>query len=126
MTTDDNNKNDLPPQIRPPGNLLDAALSHLPAEQQKALMQKALEKKLELDAKAVEADQLHSSSSVDMAQTVQQLKAIEQSTKSDYTIRANYKTASGQTNVEIKKANNNVIIIVAIVVAVIALLFLSR
>jgi len=106
--------------------LLDAALSHLPPEQQQALVQKALERRLEIDAKAVEADDRHRTSSVDMANTINQVRDLEASTKSDYTIRAEYQTASGRTNVEIKKSNNNVIIVVAIVVAILALLILSR
>jgi hypothetical protein len=116
----------LPAPVRQPGNLLDAALAHLPPQQQQALVQKALERKLEIDAKAVEADNRHRTSSVDMANTINQVRDLERSTKSDYTIRAEYETASGRTNVEIKKSNNNVIIVVAIVVAILALLILSR
>jgi hypothetical protein len=109
-----------------PGNLLDSALAHLPQEQQLALMQKALERKLEIDAKAVEADQRHRASSVDMANTIHQVRALENSTRSDYTVRADYETASGRTNVEIRKSNNTVIIVIAIVIGVLVLMLFSK
>jgi len=89
-------------------------------------MQKAIEKKLELDAKAVEADNRHRASSVDMANTIHQVRALENSTRSDYTVRADYETASGRTNVEIKKANNTVIIVIAIVIGILVLMLFSK
>lgn len=116
----------LPATVSQPGNLLDAALAHLPAAQRNALAHKALERKLDIDAKAVEADNRYRASSVDMANTIHQVRALENSTKSDYTVRASYETASGHTQVEIKKANNTVIIVVAIVIAVIVLLMFAR
>jgi len=112
--------------VSQPGNLLEAALANLPQEQQIALMQKAIEKKLELDAKAVEADNRHRASSVDMANTIHQVRALENSTRSDYTVRADYETASGRTNVEIKKANNTVIIVIAIVIGILVLMLFSK
>ena len=119
-------QSELPATVSQPGNLLDAALAHLPAEQRQALAQKALERKLDIDAKAVEADNRHRASSVDMANTIHQVRALEDSTKSDYTVRAEYETASGRTNVEIKKSNNTVIIIIAIVIAIIVLITFSK
>jgi hypothetical protein len=94
--------------------------------QRQALAQKALERKLDVDAKAVEADNRHRASSVDMANTIHQVRALEDSTKSDYTVRAEYETASGRTNVEIKKSNNTVIIVIAIVIAIIVLITFSK
>jgi hypothetical protein len=119
-------QSELPATVSQPGNLLDAALAHLPAEQRQALAQKALERKLDVDAKAVEADNRHRASSVDMANTIHQVRALEDSTKSDYTVRAEYETASGRTNVEIKKSNNTVIIVIAIVIAIIVLITFSK
>lgn len=121
-----NDQSELPATISQPGNLLDAALAHLPTEQRQALAQKALERKLDIDAKAVEADNRHRASSVDMANTIHQVRALENSTKSDYTVRAEYDTASGRTNVEIKKSNNTVVIVIAIVIAIIVLLMFSK
>lgn len=116
----------LPTSVSKPGNLLDAAIAHLPPEQQQALTQKALERKLEIDVEAKKADMRYQASSVDMANTIHQVRALEKSTKSDYTVRAEYETASGRTNVEIKKSNNMVIIIIAIVIGIVALILLSK
>lgn len=116
----------LPTSVSKPGNLLDAAIAHLPPEQRQALTQKALERKLEIDVEAKKADMRYQASSVDMANTIHQVRAIENSTKSDYTIRADYETASGRTNIEIKKSNNMVIIIIAIVIGIVALILLSK
>lgn len=112
--------------ISKPGNLLDATLAHLPPEQRKALTQKALERKLEIDVEAQKADMRHQASSVDMANTIHQIRALENSTKSDYTVRAEYETASGRTNVEIKKSNNMVIMVISIMIGIAALILLSN
>lgn len=116
----------LPATISKPGNLLDAALAHLPPEQRQALAQKALERKLDIDAKAVEADNRYVASSLDMANTIHQIRALENSTKSDYTVKAEYETASGRTNVEVKKGNNTIIITIAIVIGIIVLMIFSK
>jgi len=111
---------------KPPSNLLDAALAHLPQEQQRALAQKALERQLEIDARAVEAEHRYRTSSVEMANTIDQVRKLESATQSDYSIRAEYQTASGRTQIEIKKSQSNVVIVIAIVVAILAFLVLSR
>lgn len=116
----------LPATVSQPNNLLDVTLAHLPPEQRQAFVQKASERKLDIDAKAVEADNRYRASSLDMVNTVQQIRALENSTKSDYTVRAEYETASGRTNVEIKKANNTVIIVIAIVIAIIVLMMFAK
>lgn len=122
----ENHNKQLPTTVSQPGSLLQAALAHLPDEQKQALALKAYERKLDIDAKAEEADMRYRASSVDMVNTINQVNALEQSTKSDYTVRAEYETASGRTNVEIKKSNNTVIIVIAIVVAVIFLMLFSK
>ena len=113
-------------QVSQSGNLLDAALADLPPEQRQALMQKALEKKLDIDVEAKRAELRHQASSVDMANTVHQVRALESSTNSDYTIRADYETASGRTNIEIKKSNNLTIIVIAVVIGAIFLLLFAK
>jgi hypothetical protein len=120
------NQSNLPAAVSQSGNLLDTALANLPPEQRKALSQKALERKLDIDAMAVEADNRHRASSMDMANTLHQIRALESTTKSDYTVKAEYETASGRTNVEIKKSNNTVIIVIAIVIAIIVLVMFSN
>lgn len=108
------------------GSLLDSALANLPAEQREKLIQKALEKKLDLEVDAIKANRRFDASSADMANTVDQVRKLEASTRSDYTIRANYETASGNTTVEVKKGNNTVVIVIAVVVAIVFLVLFSR
>ena len=108
------------------GSLLDSAFQSLPQEQRQKLVEKALEKKLELDVEAVRAARRHEQSSADMHNTVRQVRELESSTKSDYTVRASYETASGNTNVEVKKSNNTTIIVVAVVIAIVFLILFSR
>jgi hypothetical protein len=125
MANEDRNKQ-LPTTVSQPGSLLQAAFAHLSDEQKQVLALKVHERKLDLDVKAEEADMRYRASSVDMVNTINQVNALEQSTKSDYTVRAEYETASGRTNVEIKKSNNTVIIVIAIVVAIIVLMLFSK
>ncbi len=107
------------------GSLLDTAFQHLPAEQRDKLLAKAIEKKLELDVDAAKAAQRHERSGIDMHNTVRHVRDLESSTKSDYTVRANFETASGNTSVEVKKSNNTTIIVVAVVVALIFLVLFA-
>jgi hypothetical protein len=108
------------------GSLLDAALQHLPSDQRDKLVAKALEEKLKLDVEAVRAQQRHDRSGIDMHNTVRHVRELESSTKSDYTVRSTFETASGNTSVEVKKSNNTTIIVVAVVVAVIFLVLFAR
>lgn len=109
-----------------PGSLLDEALSKLPKDQQERLLSKAIEKRLDIDEEAKKAELRYQSSSLDMVNTIRQVNSLEQSTKSDYTVRAEYQTASGKTNVEVKKSNNTVIIVIAIVIGIIILLMFAN
>lgn len=112
--------------VVPTGSLLDSALASLPAEQREKLIQKALDKKLDLDVEAIKANLRFNSSSADMVNTVDQVRKLEASTRSDYTVRANCETASGNTSVEVKKSNNTVVIVIAVVVAIVFLVLFSR
>jgi hypothetical protein len=107
-------------------NLLDQAVEHLSPEQKQALALKAVEKRLDIDEAAKRAALRHQSSTVDMDNTIRQVQDIENSTKSDYTIKADYDTASGHTSVQIKKTSNTAIIVIAIVIAVLAMILLSK
>jgi aspartate aminotransferase-like enzyme len=107
-------------------NLLDQVLDHLTPEEKRSLTVKAVERRLDLDEQAKKAELRHQASSADMANTVRQVEAIEKSTKSDYTIDANYETASGRTSVKIRKTNNTAIIIIVIVIGVVALFLLAK
>ncbi|MDP3029344.1 MAG: hypothetical protein Q8O04_07595 [Deltaproteobacteria bacterium] len=108
------------------GSLLETAFQSLPKEQRQKLMEKALEKKLELDVEAARAEGRHIRSDTDMHNTVRHVRELESSTKSDYTVKATFETASGNTSVEVKKSNNTTIIIVAVVIAVVFLVLFSR
>lgn len=108
------------------GSLLDSALANLPAEQREKLIQKALEQKLDLEVEGIKANRRFDASSADMANTVDHVRRLEASTRSDYTVRASYETASGNTSVEVKKSNNTVVIVIAVVVAIVFLVFFSR
>jgi hypothetical protein len=81
---------------------------------------------LEIDEDAKKADLRYQASSLDMLNTIYHVKAIEQSTKSDYTVRSEYQTASGKTNVEVKKTSNLVVILIAIVIGIVILLMFSN
>ncbi len=109
-----------------PGSLLDEALTKLPKEQQEKLLSKAIEKRLEIDDDSKRAELRYQASSLDMANTVRQIEETERTTNSDYTINAEYETASGRTKIEVKKSNNTVIIVIAIVIGVVFLLMFSN
>lgn len=119
-------KNDLTTRHASTGSLLDTAFQNLPAEQRDKLLVKALDKKLELEVDAAKAAQRHDRSGVDMHNTVRHVRDLEASTKSDYTVRATFETASGNTSVEVKKSNNTTIIVIAVVVAVIFLVLFAK
>ncbi len=119
-------KNELTTRSPSTGSLLDTAFQNLPAEQRDKLLAKALDKKLELEVDAAKAAQRHDRSGIDMNNTVRHVRDLESSTKSDYTVRANFETASGNTSVEVKKTNNTTIIVIAVVVAVIFLVLFAK
>ncbi len=103
-------------------NLLDEALSNLAPEQRKALMAKAAEKKLDIDEEAKKAQLRYHASSADMENTIKQVRDLEESTKSDYSMHAEYSTASGHTRVDIRKSGNLAVIIIVIVIGIVLLL----
>lgn len=109
-----------------PGSLLDEVLAKLPEEQQENLRFKALEKRLDIDDESKRAELRYKASSMDMANTMHQIESTERATNSDYTIKAEYETASGKTNIEVKKSNNTVIIVIAVVIGVVFLLMFSN
>jgi len=119
-------KNDLTTRPASTGSLLDTAFQNLPAEQRDKLLAKALDKRLELEVDAAKAAHRHDRSGIDMHNTVRHVRDLESSTKSDYTVRASFETASGNTSVEVKKSNNTVIIVIAVVVAVIFLVLFAK
>src|SRR4051794_40873484 len=85
-------------EIARPGNLFDALpIDKLRPEQQEQLIAKVVEHKISLDAAEKTADRKYAASGREMRKTVDQIEAIENATAADYTLRADYETASGRT-----------------------------
>lgn len=103
------------------GSLLNLALDDLTAEQKQQLVKNVIDARLDLDVSQAKADQRFGNSTRDMGNTIQAVNSLEQSSKSDYEVKSSFKTASGTTDIHVKKNNNAVIIIVAIVIGIIVL-----
>lgn len=103
------------------GSLLDIAIDDLSEQQKKQLTKSVLDARLGLDVSQAEADQRFGNSTRDMGNTIQAVNSLEHSSKSDYDVKSSFKTASGTTDIHVKKNNNTVVIIVAIVIGVIVL-----
>lgn len=106
---------------RPPSNssLLNIAAQDLSPDEQKALRTKVIDEKIALDISQHKADQRFYDSTRDMANAVHAVKALDQSSKSDYEVQSTFETASGRTNIHVKKNNNTVIIVVAVVIGIV-------
>lgn len=103
------------------GSLLNLALDDLTPDQKRQLTQNVLDERFRLDVSQAEADQRFTNSTRDMGNTIRAVNSLEQSSKSDYEVKSSFETASGTTDIHVKKNNNTVIIIVAIVIGVIVL-----
>jgi len=108
------------------GNLLNLSFGDLTDQQKHALQERIINERLNLDVSQSKADQRFYDSTRDMANTVKAVNALEQSSKSDYEVKSSHETASGQTNITVKKNNNTVIIVIAIVIGFIIFMFLKR
>jgi hypothetical protein len=108
------------------GNLLNLTLDDLSENQKIELRKKILEEQIGLDVSQAKAEQRFHNSTRDMASTVQAVRNLEQSSKSDYEVRSTFETASGNTNITVKKSNSTVIIVVAIVIGIVLFLLLSK
>jgi hypothetical protein len=131
----DNENDKLVPRARPsgelmkqrdPGSLLDTSLSKLPEDQQRRLADKVAEERLQLGVSAEKAEQRHFDSTRDMANTIRAADAFERTSSSDYEIKSTFDTASGRTDIRIKKNNNTVIIVLAVVIGIIIFMLLKR
>ena len=108
------------------GSLLNLTLDDLTENQKQELKMKIVEEKIGLDVSQAKADQRFYNSTRDMASTLQQVYNLEQSTKADYDINARYETASGSTQVTVKKNTNTMYIVVAVVVGIILFLLIRK
>lgn len=125
VITKDEIENSLPSQNELP-NLLDISYAELPEEDRKRLMVKASEANLDLQITNKKAIEDFNKSTADMQGIVHNANALEQNTNADFDIKATMKTASGKTDIHIKKNNNTVIIVVAIVLGIIIMTILSK
>lgn len=107
------------------GSLLNIAASDLSVDEQRALRPRVIEEKLQLDVSQHKADQRFVNSTRDMATTIKAVGALEDSSKSDYEVKSSFETASGRTDIHVKKNNNTVIIVVAIVIGIIIFLMVK-
>lgn len=113
--------------VRPPANssLLNIAADNLSQDERVALRRKVIDEKLALDVSQHKADQRFCDSTRDMANTVRAVNSLEQSSKSDYEVKSTFETASGRTDIHVKKNNNTVIIVVAIVIGIVILMMVK-
>jgi len=109
-----------------PGSLLNTALKNLTPEQQARITEKVIDEKIQLDVSAEKAEQRYQDSSRDMANVVRAAQAIEQTQKNDFDIHSTHDTASGRTEMRIKKNGNTVIIVIAIVLGLIIFTLLRK
>jgi len=107
------------------GNLLNLNLDDLSNQQKIELREKIIHERIQIDVSQSNADQRFYNSTRDMAQTIKAINALEQSSKSDYEVNSNFETASGRTDIHVKKNNNTVIIVVAIVIGIIILMVMK-
>jgi hypothetical protein len=108
------------------GSLLNIAASDLSIDEQRALRPRVIEEKLQLDVSQHKADQRFVNSTRDMATTIKAVGALEDSSKSDYEVRSTFETASGRTDIHVKKNSSTVIIVVAIVIGIIIFLLVTK
>lgn len=103
------------------GSLLNIALDDLTGEQRKQLTKNVLEERFRLDVSQAEADHRFGNSTRDMRNTILAVNSLEQSSTSDYEVKSSFETASGTTDIHVKKNNNTVIIIIAVVIGIFVL-----
>ncbi len=115
------------PIVIPASNnsLLNIVAGELSQEERTALRTKVINVKLELDISQHKADQRFLDSTRDMTNTVRAVNSLEQASRSDYEVRSRFETASGCTDIHVKKNNNTVIIVVAIVIGFIIFLLVK-
>ena len=107
------------------GSLLNLTLEELSEEQRVQLKQKAMEARLDLDISQLQANHRFVNSTRDMGETIDKVDQLESSSNSDYEVRSSFDTASGKTNIHIKKNNNAVIIVVAVVIGIVIIAMMN-
>jgi len=107
------------------GGVLDQALNRLPPEQQDALMQKALEKRIDIEVQAAEAERAYTNFEEESNQAVRQVRELG---RTGMDVMASYegRTASGSWNVQVSKTSYTLLIVIAAIVGIILLALVLR
>lgn len=113
------------PPIPSGGSILDHAFNRLEPEQQQALMKKALEKKVELEVKAADAEIGHLNFSRESMQSVRHVNELAR-TGMDVTAKYEGETATGSWNVVARKSNYTVVMVIAAIIGIVALVLVLR
>ena len=100
------------------GTLLNIATENLTAAEKEQLKLKIIEERIKIDVSQANSDLKFSNSTRDISNTISAVNAIEMSSNSDYDVKAKFDTASGRTDIHIKKNNNTVIIVVCVVIGI--------
>ena len=114
------------PLAQTPGNLLDTAIGELSPDQVSRLQNKVIEEKIKLSVNEKEADNRFVNSSRDMANTLKFVNEMDRSMKTDYDVNSKFNTASGSTDIHVKRNNNLLFTVIAVVVAVLFVVLLMR
>jgi hypothetical protein len=109
-----------------PGSLLNVQLQNLTPEQRTRLAERVIDERLSLDVNHEKAEQRFHNSTRDMANTIRAADAIASTTKADFEVHSTHDTASGRTDIQIKKNGGTVTIVVAIVVGIIIFTMLRK
>lgn len=105
---------------------MDASLGELTAGQISQLQNKVVEEKIRLSVSEKEAEARYRNSSRDMAETTKMVHQLDRSVKTDYDINLRFETASGTTDIHVKRNNNLLITVIAVVVAILIVVLLTR
>ena len=92
---------------------------------QDAFMQKVLEKRLDIEVQAAQAEQGYSDFEQESNQTVRQVRELGK-TGMDVTATYQGRTASGNWNVEVRKSNYTLYIAIAAIIGIVALVIVLR
>lgn len=108
-------------------DIVDNALHNLDEAQARRVTEKAADEIVRLAVEKRKAEHRNASAHEEMNNLVQNANLLDKQV-GDYRINSTFETASGTTNVEIKRSNNNQLMIIAfagvlIVLAIIAVFF---
>lgn len=118
-------RNQTPATLPRGSSVLDHAFNSLPVEKQHELMETALQKKIEIETKAAEAQQAYRNFEHEIQGSVEHVRELGR-TGMDVTGNYEGRTASGSWNFEVRKSNYTVIMVVAAIIGVVAIFLAMR